>query len=163
MSGEEHRAPGVLEGANDVPELAAALRVEAGSGLVEKQNFRIAYQRSSDGKSLALSAGKFADPGVRFLRELQLVENFVATTWFTVEAGEEFDGFAHGEFFGEARLLQRDAELFPQITRIRLPGLAEDGDFAGGRRQQSLENFDGRCLPCTIRAEQSEALAGSNR
>ena len=46
---------------------------------------------------------------------------------------------------------------------MRLPGLAEDGDLAGGRCEQSLENFDGCGLPCTIRAEQSEALAGSNR
>src|SRR5215472_5294930 len=49
VSGQEHSPAGALKGADDVPKLAAALRVEAGSGLVKKKNFWIADQRGRDG------------------------------------------------------------------------------------------------------------------
>jgi hypothetical protein len=39
MRGEEDGATLLLEAANDFPNLPAALRIEAGGGLVEKQNF----------------------------------------------------------------------------------------------------------------------------
>jgi len=36
--------------------------------------------------------------------------------------------------------------------------VTEDSYLAGGGRQQTLENFDRSCLPCSIRAQQAEAL-----
>jgi hypothetical protein len=38
--------------------------------------------------------------------------------------------------------------------------MAEDQDFAGGGREQAFENFDGRGFPCSVRPEETEALAG---
>ena len=67
VRGEETVPPRLLKVANDVPQLAAALRIEAGGRLVEKEHFRIAHQRGSDGQALALTARKLADPGVGFL------------------------------------------------------------------------------------------------
>src|SRR5260221_12765734 len=37
--------------------------------------------------------------------------------------------------------------------------MAEDGDFAGSRREQPFQDFDGGGLPCPIGTEESEALA----
>src|ERR1700681_3626312 len=62
VSGEENGAALFLEDADDVPELAAALRIEAGGRLVEKKNARISDQSGGYGKALLLAAGKFADP-----------------------------------------------------------------------------------------------------
>ena len=45
VSGEEDGAAFFLEDADDVPELAAALRVEPGGRLVEKKNARISDER----------------------------------------------------------------------------------------------------------------------
>ncbi len=38
--------------------------------------------------------------------------------------------------------------------------MAEDTDFSGSRREQALKNFDSGGLPCSVGAEESEALAG---
>ncbi len=90
VGGEQHRASGLLKAANDVPELAAALRIEAGGGLVQKKNFGIAHQRSSHGQALALAARKLADPGVGFLFELHLLQHFTRRTGLAIEAGKQF-------------------------------------------------------------------------
>src|SRR5258708_14314330 len=75
VSGEQDSAPFFLEDADDVPELAAALGIESGGRLVEKEDARIADQGSGDGEALLLAAGKFADPGVGFFSEFQFFEN----------------------------------------------------------------------------------------
>ncbi len=94
VRGEQDSATFFLEGADDVPELAAALGIESGGGLVEKKNARIADQCGGDGQALLLAAGKFADPGVGFLGELEFFEDVGGGARFAVEAGEEFDGLA---------------------------------------------------------------------
>ena len=90
----------------------------------------------------------------------EFFENFGGGARFAVEAGEEFDGFADVQFFRQARFLQRDADPLAQLARVVVPGVAEDADFAGGGREQAFEDFDGRGLPCSVRAEQAEAFAG---
>ena len=49
MRGEQDGATFFLESADDVPELAAALGIESGGGLVEKKNARIADQSGGYG------------------------------------------------------------------------------------------------------------------
>ena len=56
VRGEKDGATFVLEGADDIPELAAALGIESGGGFVEKKDARIADQSGSDGKALFLAA-----------------------------------------------------------------------------------------------------------
>src|SRR5579871_585318 len=70
MRRQQDRAAVALKGADDVPELATALRIEPGRGLVKKEDLRIANQRSRYGETLALSAGEFAHPGIGFFGEL---------------------------------------------------------------------------------------------
>ena len=77
VRGEQDGATFLLEGADDVPELAAALGIEAGGWLVEKEDARIADERGGYGEALFLTAGKLADPGVGFFRELEFFEDFV--------------------------------------------------------------------------------------
>ncbi len=57
MRGEQNRSTALLEFADDLPQLPAALRVEPGGGFVEKQNLRIGHQRRGDGQALLLTAG----------------------------------------------------------------------------------------------------------
>ena len=58
MGGEQDGATPVLQVANDVPELAARLRVEPGGGLVEEEQLGVADQRDGHGKTLLLAAGE---------------------------------------------------------------------------------------------------------
>ena len=63
---------------------------------------------------------------VGFLGELEFVENLVARARMRVEAGEELDGFADTQLFGETGFLERDAKPLAQFALMRLPGLPED-------------------------------------
>jgi hypothetical protein len=64
--------------------------------------------------------------------------------------------------FSESRLLQRNAQPLAHFAGVLAPGVAENRNLAGCRLQQSLKNFDCRGLPCSVGAEESEALAGLN-
>src|SRR3981081_2001028 len=75
VSGEEDGAALFLEDADDVPELAAALGIEAGVRVVEKQDARLANQGGGNRQALLLAAGKFAHPGISFLGEFEFLEN----------------------------------------------------------------------------------------
>jgi hypothetical protein len=138
VSGEQDGAAFFLEDANDVPELAAALGIESGGGLVEKKNARLSDQRGGDGEALLLSAGKFADPGVGFFGKLQFFENLGGRTRLAIETGEEFNGLANAQFLRQACFLERDADPLAQLARVVGPGVPEDADFAGSGRKQAL-------------------------
>ncbi len=94
VSGEQDGATFFLEDTDYFPELAAALRIESGSRLVEKKDARVADQSGGDGEALLLAAGKLADPGVGFFSEFEFFENFIGGARLAIKAGEEFDGFA---------------------------------------------------------------------
>src|SRR5579864_1966060 len=88
MRGEQHGAAIALKDANDLPELSAALRIQARRWLVEKENFRIAHQRGGDREALALPARQLAHPGVGFFREFQLLHDLAGGARLAVETGE---------------------------------------------------------------------------
>ena len=66
-----------LEAGDDVPELAARLRIEAGGRLVEEEQLGIADQRAGDGEPLLLAAGELLDPGVALVLELDQLQHLV--------------------------------------------------------------------------------------
>ena len=76
-----------------------------------------------------------------------------------VEAAEQRERLADGQLLGEARLLQRDADAFPDGGVVAAPAQAEDLDLAGGRGEQPFEDLDRRGLAGAVGAEQAEALA----
>src|ERR1700722_11567513 len=118
VRGEEHGAAVALKGADNVPKLTAALRIKTGGRFVQKENLRIAHQRSRNREPLALASREFAHPRVGLLSELQLLEHFTRRSRLAVEAGEQLDGFAYRQLFREPRLLQRDAQPLPHLAFI---------------------------------------------
>ena len=159
VRGEKDGTALFLEGADDVPELTTALGIESGGGLVEKEDTRIADQCGGDGKALLLAAGKLANPSVGLLSQFEFLKNVGGWARFGVETGEELDGFAHSQLFGQARLLKGDANPLAQLTFVFVPSVAKNAHFSSGRGEQAFEDFDGRGLPCSVRTEESEALA----
>src|SRR6516165_550637 len=83
MRGEKNRATVLLEGANDVPQLAPALRIKPSGWLIEKQNLGIADECGCDRKPLTLSARKLANPCIGLFGELQLLHHFFARARLT--------------------------------------------------------------------------------
>ncbi len=55
VRGQQHGAAAFLKSANNVPKLAAALGIESGGGLVQKQDLRIAHQGGGYGEPLPLT------------------------------------------------------------------------------------------------------------
>src|SRR5688572_31413565 len=55
MRGEEDGRTTRADGADELPQIAPRLRVEAGGGLVEEQHLRLVHQRDGDRQPLALT------------------------------------------------------------------------------------------------------------
>src|SRR5580658_9541864 len=109
MGGEQNSPAVGFELLDQIPELAAGLRVEAGGGFVEEQEFGIAHQGAAEGEPLLLAAGEAAHARVAFFGELGLGNDFLSGGTLIEEAGEEANGFGHGELVGELRFLKLDA------------------------------------------------------
>ena len=156
---EQHGPAGLAKAADDVPQLPARLRIEAGRRLVEKQKLRIADQCAGDGQPLLLSAGEIANPRLGFLFERNLRHRLFRLDSLPVEAAEERERFADGELFGESCFLQRDADSLPDFIVLLAPTEAQDFDVAGRGVEQPFEDLDRGGLAGAVGSEQAEALA----
>src|ERR1035438_820108 len=162
MRGEQHRPAFPLEDANDLPELSTALWIKSSRRLIEKQDSRVADERSRNRQTLLLAAGKLSHPTLRFLGELKFLEHFRRSARFVVKTGEELNGLSHRQLLRQPGFLQRNPDPLTQLARIVTPLMAKDADFPRRRSQQTLKDFDGRGLPCTVRTKQTEAFASLN-
>src|SRR5436309_3243288 len=77
------------ERAQDVPELAAVLRVEADGRLIEEEQLRVADEGAGHGQALLLAAGELADVGVGLLGQLHLLQGGARRQALAVEAAEQ--------------------------------------------------------------------------
>src|SRR5215472_1257822 len=130
MRGKKNGAAVLLKSTNDVPQLPAALRIEARSRFIQKQNLRVADECSSYRQPLALPSRKLSDPGIRLFSELQLLHYFFAGTRLAVEAREQFNGFANRQLLGEARLLQRDTQPLAHLRFLLTPTMTKNRDLS---------------------------------
>src|SRR5262249_11888073 len=97
---------GFAKATDDIPQLPARLRIEAGGRFVEEQQLRITNQSTGHGQSLLLSAGEIANPGFGFLFERNQRHGAIGHDALSIEAAEECERFANGELFGKTRLLE---------------------------------------------------------
>src|SRR3982751_5421837 len=105
MRRQEYGPPFRLELGDQVPQLAAGLRIESGRGLIEKKKLGISDKRARDRQSLLLSARQCADARRALLAELDLVDDLVDLARFAVEALEKRQRFIDGQLFGELGIL----------------------------------------------------------
>src|SRR5438128_4779021 len=160
MRGQQDGAAAALKLTDDVPKLAAALRVETGGGFVEKEYLGIGYQRCGDRQALPLTARQLPDPTVGLFGQRHFLHNLRGRARTAIEAGEKLQGLPHRKFIPQARLLQRDSQHLAQLLGVGTPGLSDNLDLAGSRRKQPLQNFDGGRLPGAVWAEQAKTFAG---
>src|ERR1700740_3005997 len=153
---------GALESLDQIPKLPPGLRIETRGGLVKKEKFRIADQRTGEGEALLLAAGEIADPRFLFLFELHEGNDF--TGWGTLmkKAAEQANGFEYGQLLGELRVLQLNPEMLAKLLRVGVPAHAEHFNISGIRRRQAFADLDSGCFARTIRAEEAETLTGAH-
>ena len=161
VGGQEHRVAARAELADDVPQLAAGLGIEAGRRLIEEQQLGAADQRARDGEPLFLPAGERAHAGAAFLLELYEGEHFVHGVGAPVETTEQLHRFRDGEFVPELRVLELDAEALAQgppavaVVPVHAQHLHRSRIGEG----EAFEDFDGGGLAGAVGAEEAEAFA----
>ena len=89
VRGQEHGAPLGLDDADQVPEVVAGLRVEAGGRLVEEQDLRIVGERDREQQALRLAAGELAVVAVRHLLERAEADQLVHVAPARIEPPEK--------------------------------------------------------------------------
>src|SRR5579863_3451611 len=75
------------------------------------------------------------------------------------KAAKQADRFVHGQFLGELRILQLDAEALAEPVRVRAPPPAKHFDFSGIRRRETFADFDSCRFSGAIRPKKAEALS----
>src|SRR6187455_1350260 len=106
MRRQHHRPAFAFEDVDEVPELAARLRIEARRWFVEEKQFRTADQCAGERKSLLLAAGERADARGAFLFELDQRDDLVDARSLPIETPEQRDGFRDREFVRQLRFLK---------------------------------------------------------
>src|SRR5229473_5066933 len=162
MGGQQHGAAGFLEGSNDVPKLAPALRIEPGGRFIEEKHPGRSHQRRRHRQTLPLPTGKLSHPGISFLLELQISKHFTCRARLAIEAGKKLDRFAYSQLFRKPGFLQRDPDFFTQLARMRFPRLPENTDLSGSGFEQTFQNFDGGGFSRSVRPQQAETFSRPN-
>ena len=77
MRRQDGGAPGVVESAEQTPEIAAGLRVKPRGRLIEEHHVGIMDQRASDGQPLFLTARKVLGPDFGLVNEADMFEHLI--------------------------------------------------------------------------------------
>ena len=136
-------------------------RVEAGGGLIEKEQRRFVHERASEGEQLSHTAGKITGAGVAFCFQVgELEQSFRARRQFAprhpASAAEEPDIFFDGQIGIKAETLRDITELRAHDMALAPNIRATDRGLAAGRMRQAAEHADRSGLARPIRAEETE-------
>ena len=153
-------AAGVVEPGEQVPEVAAGLRVERGGRLVEEDHLGVVHQRAGDREPLRLAAREVLDAGAGLVDQPDPLEPLVAAGGrHAVQRGERVDLLARGQPLEERRRLQLYADPRQQAGVARPRRLAQHRDGARVRLPEALDHLQGGGLAGTVRPEDPEELA----
>src|SRR5580704_3001347 len=161
MRGEKDGAAGGFELLDQIPKLAAGLRVEAGSGFIEKQKIGIANQGAGESEALLLAAGKIADAGILFFFELHERDGFGRARALLKEAAEQAECFEHGQLFRKLRILQLNAKALAKLLGIGLPMHAEKFHLTSIGSGETFADFDGCGFARAIGPKEAETFAST--
>src|ERR1044071_762626 len=162
VRGDDDGAACAFDSFDEIPELPPRLGIEAGGGLVEKEELGIGDEGARERQPLLLTTRQLPHATVALLPELDRIEDFLEGTGPLVEAAKELQGLGDGEFVGELGFLERDPEALAQGSGAGLPGFAEDANLTRVGLVQPLADLDGGGLAGAIGAEQTEAFAGAD-
>ena len=158
MGDEEDGHAALADRLDEVPRLAACLRVEARGQLIEDRDLRFADEREGNREALLLAAGQIPILRVALRGQPEVVDEGFRILGIGVEGREQLDGLGDRHAVGELALLELDADECPQAIAIVLRIEPENPDRAGVRPAQSGDRLDRRRLSRAVRPEDSEDL-----
>ena len=161
LGGEEHRGAAVDELFDDVPQLGAPLRVEAGRGLVEEEDGRLVDERRGEVESAAHPARVGAHEAVGGVDQVEPFEQLRAASpdrgrGLMGQPADQGEVLAGGEVLVDGGVLAGEAD-----HRSDPPGVRDDVDAqhrgaAPIGSEQGGEDPHRGGLPRPVRAEQPE-------
>src|SRR4249920_2759292 len=159
MRGQHDRGAVPAQRLDQLPELAAGLRIEAGGRLVEEDQFGPPDNTQRNVQPAGLTAGQLADPRPCLAGQPDQGDRFLGPARRRVERGEVPDDLELGEFRPGAGQLQDDAD--PGPPRPARPGgvLAHHVDGAVVAAAEPLQDLHRGGLARAIGPEQGEYLA----
>src|SRR5258705_7045882 len=96
----------------------ANLWVEAGGGLVEKNQLRVVDQSQGEGEALLLTSGEGAVESVALLRELETLEELGCVHVARVKGREGLQRLSNPDFFRKIGSLQTDTDTIFQLIAL---------------------------------------------
>ena len=169
MGGEKDGyAFGFVDMFDVVPELVAALGVEAEGRLIEEENLGNLEEAAGDFQAAFHAAGKGFDEAVAAVPELEKFEQLFGafgaeTAGDAVEDAVNVHVFAGGEFVVETGILEYDAEAFARFVLLFGRIEAVEREAVAGGFQQRREHLDRGRFACAVGAEKSKKFARFDR
>src|SRR5918996_898953 len=146
--------------ADCLPGLPSRGGVEAGGGLVEEDELRVADEREREVEAAELAAGQRANALVPLPRQAHELDDLRRAPRRRVVAGEELDDLPDGEQVVDGGGLEDDADPRAKVAACASRILPEHTHLAGVSLAVALQDLHRRRLARPVRAEKREDLAG---
>ena len=159
MRGQKDGGAEVAEATDDIPELAARLRVKACRGLVEEDELGAANQCDANVETSHLATREAAGALVGLLLEADELDHLVDGVGVGKVGGEETQRLVDGQCSKRPALLQDDAEFGAPGGSGGGGVFTEHGDVAAIAGAVALKDLGRRRLASAILAEECEDLA----
>ena len=166
LRGQHHRDAVLARQAADlVPEVGAALRIEAGRGLVEEEDAGRVHEGEREVEAALHAAGVAAHLAVGGVGQADALEQLDAAAdalalGQAVQRGLEAQVLAAGQQRVERGLLEGGADRLAHVRALADDVVAAHARGARGGRQQRGEHEHGGRLAGAVRPEKSVDLAG---
>ena len=159
---EQHGGPGVAQAPDQPPHIPSALGVEAGGGLIEEDELRLAHQGARQVEATSLSTGEPPDGRPLPVGEVEHRERVGDRPGTGHCRRPHPQGLGDGEVTGEAAELEEDAGTTAYFGTVPDRIEAEHPDLTRRRLPQTLDDLQGRGLAGAVGAEQGGDRATSD-
>src|SRR5690349_21195090 len=103
MSSHDYGHTSVTDFLDQIPEIPARLRIQAGGRFVQEKYFRVMHQGGGYTETLSLSAGKLLSVAAGLIGQLDLFQELPRIHFLTVYRCEEFNQLGQFGLFLESR------------------------------------------------------------
>ena len=156
---QEHRDAQGSKPRDHVPGRSPGRRVEAGGGLVEKQQFGVPDERQRDVQTPTLAAREPAGSGIGSVRQAHQRERLLDVSGRRVIARIQLQALRRGQIPLRLSLLEYNTDSGPPRRPGVLRIFTEDSHFAAATAPVTLEDLNRGGLPGTVRPQEREDLA----
>src|SRR5947209_6286964 len=162
VRGQHHGLAQLAQRADRLPGVAPRDGVEAGGGLVEEDQLRVADEREPEVQAPHLAARELARGGVLLALQADERDDLVGVARVRIQRREVHERLSHADVAVDAGLLQDDPDALAQRPCPAGRVEAQDAHLPAGAVAIALEDLHRRRLAGAVGAEQAEDLAAAD-